>query len=420
VKLAATKRPGAVSLDDVHTTFRDWFGAEYDLAAIDAVMAAVAAERLGGDPLWLLVVAGSGAAKTETVSAAGGAGALITSTITSEGALLSASPKRERSKDATGGLLQRLGPSGVLVIKDVTSILSMDRNSRAGVLAAFREVHDGRWERNVGTDGGKTLTWAGRIVVIGACTTAWDRAHDVIASMGDRFVTIRMNSAEGRLSACYKAMANTGAEATMRGALSTVVGGLLGQVSHATEVHLSPSDREAIAAASDIVCRARTGVEFDYRGDVVDAHDLEMPTRFAKQLVQLMRGGVALGMDRAEALGLALRCARDSMPPLRLAILEDVAANPHTRTRDIRQRLAKPYNTVDRQLKALHMLGVLDCDEMQTTEGGRSVWYYSVNPSIDVAAIRLVPDLLVGREGREEVVHVATHISGTEGIGNEW
>ena len=56
------------------------------------------------------------------------------------------------------------------------------------MLAAVREIHDGRWERNVGTDGGKTLTWTGRIVIVGAVTTAWDTAHEVIAHMGDRFV----------------------------------------------------------------------------------------------------------------------------------------------------------------------------------------------------------------------------------------
>jgi hypothetical protein len=56
------------------------------------------------------------------------------------------------------------------------------------MLAALREVYDGRWERNVGTDGGQTLTWTGRIAVVGAVTTAWDVAHRVVSVMGDRFV----------------------------------------------------------------------------------------------------------------------------------------------------------------------------------------------------------------------------------------
>jgi hypothetical protein len=52
------------------------------------------------------------------------------------------------------------------------SILSADRNVRNGVLAALREIYDGRWQRNVGVDGGRTLTWTGRLTVVGACTSA--------------------------------------------------------------------------------------------------------------------------------------------------------------------------------------------------------------------------------------------------------
>ena len=108
---------------------------------------------------------------------------------------------------------------------------------------------------------------------------------------------------------------------------------------------------------------ARTGVETDYRGDIIDAHAPEMPTRFSKQLTQIMRGGLAIGMSQAEAMALVIRCARNSMPPLRLAILEDIAANPNSRIIDVRRRLQRPRATTDRALQALHVLGLLVCDE---------------------------------------------------------
>ena len=50
-----------------------------------------------------------------------------------------------------------------------------------------------------------------------------------------------------------------------------------------------------------------------------------MPTRFAKQLTQMVRGGVAIGMRRDQAV-VGLRCARDSIPPMRLEILLDLAS----------------------------------------------------------------------------------------------
>jgi hypothetical protein len=380
------------TLARVHGAFRRWLGEDFDLDAINAVLATAAAERLDGDLVWLWLIGGPGVAKTETTQSLIGAGALITSTISSEGALLSGTSRKEATKDATGGLLRRLGARGVLVVKDGTSILAMNRDTRASLLAALREVYDGRWVRNVGTDGGRTMTWEGRIAIIGAVTTAWDRAHDVIASMGDRFVMLRMDSTNGRHAAGRQAMSNTGHEIEMRAHLAETVGAVLRCVGPTDAITVTAEETDRLLAAADVVTRCRTGVDYDYRGDVIDAHAQEMPTRFAKQLQQVMRGACSIGLTRPAALRLALRCARDSMPPLRLAILEDVAVHPHTRTIDVRRRLNKPRTTVDRQLQALHMLGVLDCDEVEDAVRDRSTWYYDVAETIDPAVLR-VPDL---------------------------
>lgn len=388
--------PPQVALGAAHDIFRRWLGDEYDLDALNAVLAAAAVERLTGDPLWLLLVSGSGNAKTETVQALDGVNALVTSTITSDGALLSGAANKDKAKDATGGLLRRIGARGLLVVKDVTSILSMNRDTRATVLAALREIHDGRWERNVGTDGGKTLTWQGRIVIVGAVTTVWDRAHDVIAAMGDRFVLLRMDSTKGRFEAGQRAIKNTGCEATMRRELADAVGAVLAGVTNAL-IDVRDDEARAILEAANVVTLARTGVDSDYRGDVIDAHAPEMPTRFAKQLTQVLRGSIAIGMDRDEALRLTIRCARDSVPPMRLAIIDDVAKHPGSSTKEIRQRLNKPRATVDRQLQALHMLDVLDCVEEETIGFGKAVtiWRYHLATGIapEVLARRTVPDL---------------------------
>lgn len=377
------------TLEQAHATFLRWLGRDYDLDALDAVLATAAVEQLDGDPLWLLVISGSGNAKTETVQALDGIGAEIVSTISSPGALLSATPKREKTKDATGGLLRKVGDRGILVVKDVTSILSMSRDMRAEVLGAVREVYDGRWARNVGTDGGRTLEWTGRLVTIGAVTTAWDRAHDVIASMGDRFVLLRMDSTTGRSAAGRQAIQNTGSEVAMRAELAAAAGGVLRCLRVAPD-GLTEPETEILLAAADLVTTARTGVDFDYRGDVVDAHAPEMPTRFAKQLAQMVRGAVAIGRTRDEAMRLAIRCARDSMPPLRLAIVDDVAANPYSTTADVRKRLGKPRATIDRQLQALQMLGVLEVDETEVEWAGKPAtrWHYRIAAGIEPDALK--------------------------------
>ncbi len=54
---------------------------------------------------------------------------------------------------------------------------------------------------------------------------------------------------------------------------------------------------------------------------------------------------MAIGLDHDAALRLAIRCAHDSIPPLRLQLLTDIAANPMATTSEIRHRLNKPIST---------------------------------------------------------------------------
>ena len=370
----------------VHDVYRRWLGDDYDLQALDVVLSAAAAEALAGDPPWLLVIGGSGAAKTETLMPLTGAAAHVVSTISGEAALLSGTSTKERAKGATGGLLPGIGERGLLVIKDVTSILSMNRDTRALVLAALREIYDGHWSRNVGTDGGKTLTWSGRLVVIGACTTAWDAAHQVIATMGDRFVLVRLEaSAQGRLAAGRQAMRNVSTEVTMRQQLAEAVGKLLGIVSSTGRIQLDDDEIEHILGLADLVTRARTGVERDYQGNPMNAHALEMPTRLAKQLVQLARGGIAIGMTREQAMAVVERCAVDTMPPLRFAVLADVATNGDSFTADVVKRLQLPRKTVDRVLQELQLLSLLRVHDV--SYGSSVRWVYSLEDDVDRASL---------------------------------
>jgi hypothetical protein len=402
----------AHDLAAVRRTFTRWLGADYDLDVLETVLATAAVAQLDGDPVWLLVVSGSGNAKTETVQALAGAGATVTSTITSEGALLSATPKKETAAGASGGLLRKLGHRAVLVIKDVTSILSMNRDARAGVLAALREVYDGRWERNVGTDGGKTLEWEGRLVVVGAVTTAWDTHHGVIAAMGDRFALIRSDSTTGRIAAGRQALRNVGSEEQMRAELATAVGGLLRDL-HAPEP-LTDEETDALLGVADIVTLARTAVEKDFKGDVVDAQAPEMPTRFAKMLGQVVRGAMAIGATRQRGLELALRVARDSMPPLRLACLADVAAHPGTTLTETRERLQRPRTTVDRALQEVHVLGLTEQRQEPAGMSGGSRWHYTLAPGVDETALArlLTRNVTTGTQGHEVEPFPDTDISG--------
>jgi hypothetical protein len=88
-------------------------------------------------------------------------------------------------------------------------------------------------------------------------------------------------------------------------------------------------------------------------------------------------------MQGWEAMKLAVRCARDSVPPLRLAILIDVLVHPSTEMAAVRKRVGKPWHTVKRELEALTMLGLLRCDE----ENGR---VYGLADDFDKTTLRVM------------------------------
>jgi hypothetical protein len=81
------------------------------------------------------------------------------------------------------------------------------------------------------------------------------------------------------------------------------------------------------------------------------------------------------------------------MPPLRLAVIDDVAANPRSTPSDTRRRTGKPWTTIDRAMQALHMLGVLDVEEDEDVIGGKLVtrWRYSLAEGIDPRSLEPNP-----------------------------
>ena len=238
---------------------------------------------------------------------------------------------------------------GVLLLKDFTSIIDMHRESRAEVLAALREVYDGRWDRSVGTEGGRTLTWTGHLGLVAGCTTAIDSAHSVLSIMGTRFLLVRLT---GDPSIAGSAFDHAGEERSMREELRQAVRGLL--------EHLpgQPFDkavvRDPIVALASYVARARSPVDRDQRGDIRLVLDPEAPTRVVKTLAQLWRAGGLLGLNHEDTWEMVRRIGMDSIPKLRRGVLDDLAtcSVPATTT-DVAEAVEHPHQTTRRALEDL-------------------------------------------------------------------
>jgi hypothetical protein len=350
----------AMTIAQVENVYARWLhdGDKVTTRVVHAVY--VANMVLPGDPVWMMLVGGSGQGKTERIAPLAIMPHVeLASTLSGDAALLSATSRRDRAEHAHGGLLRRIGDKGILVIKDFTSILEMDRTARGQVLAALREVYDGRWDREVGTDGGQTLKWAGKCGLLAGTTAAIDRAYGVMNDMGPRSLFLRLPAAKLDKVA-GSALDHMGRESTMRAELAAATAGLLTHLPGRPH-EISGEVRDGLIGLASLVSQARSPVHRDYKGEIELVGDAEAPTRIIKQLGQIWRACGLLGLGQDSSWEVVRRCALDSIPKLRGAVIRYLAQlDAQADTTTIGTGVVHPTRTVRRALEDLAAHGVLN------------------------------------------------------------
>jgi hypothetical protein len=347
------------SIAETLAKFEHWLLLKNHIPVL-AVLGAVAANYLEGDAVWLGVIAPPSSAKTEILNATSALPEVVqTATVTPAG-LLSGTPKKQRDKGAMGGLLRQIGDFGILVLKDFGSVLSMHPETKAETLAALREVYDGSWTRHVGTDGGKTLAWKGKIGLVFAATGVIDSHHSVLGAMGDRFLLSRMAPAEGQAQFA-RSLQHVGATTKqMRKELAEAVARLFaGRRAQARPINASEIER--IGSAISLVVRLRGAIARDRRTNEIDAiYGAEGTARVGLALERLLAGLDTLGVDRAMAMDVVLSVAMDSVPPQRRAAYEYVCKYGTVKTADVAVKLGLPTSTARRVLEDLTAYRLLE------------------------------------------------------------
>lgn len=347
----------------------------------------VVSNQIDGDPVWGLLVGGPSSGKTEPIRTLEGQPNCYQVGYLTEASLLSGTPKKNHGAGARGGLLREIGAFGILMPKDFTSVLSMQRDTRASLLAALREIFDGTWTRNVGTDGGQTLHWAGKVGLLGAVTGAIDSAHQVMATMGERFLLYRMpdtDAGDQGSAALARPIATEG----MRRELQQSVADVLALADPTKTRNLTDTEGELLVAVATLVARGRSAVERDgYTREILNVPAPEAPPRLVLCLRQLLYGLEAIGLETGEALGLVTKTALDSMPQLRRLALEHLAATKTATTGEVAAALDHPTNTTRRALEDITAHGLVRREKVGGSKGdlwelselGRRLWKVCVS-----------------------------------------
>lgn len=383
---------GPKTIAQVEDVYARWLhdGDKVTTRVVHAVY--VANMVLDGDPVWVFLVGGSGQGKTERLAPLSVMPRVeLASTLSGEAALLSATARKDRAEHAHGGLLRRIGQRGLLVVKDFTSILEMDRTARGQVLAALREVYDGRWDREVGAEGGQTLTWQGKCGFLAGCTTAIDRAHSVMNDMGPRSLFVRLTPASpGQIAG--SALDHMGREKQMRDDLAAATAGLLANLT-GTAHEVTPAARSGLIGLASLVSQARSPVHRDWKGEIELIGDPEAPTRIIKQLGQIWRACGVLGLGQPESWEVVRRCALDSIPKLRGAVIRHLAglSEPATTTA-VGIGVVHPTKTVKRALEDLAAHGVVNRESRG--QGLADLWQLSNRAHAWTSAADTWPEML--------------------------
>jgi hypothetical protein len=382
------------SLDQLLATFRERLYLP-DPMPLHGMLAALVANRLPGDPVWLLLVGPPSCGKTELLNTLDHLPGIWRFDVATEAGLMTA------GRDGTlGGVLGEItadGGMGILVVKDLSTILAEGANRRAALFADLRRIYDGEWERRVGKAGGTTLRFEGHVGLLGATTDAIDQLANEIGELGPRMLFLRMpdTDTDEQLQAVSR---NVGHQRDVRATLADTVANFVATLNF-TAPSIEPStDRPELRALAQWATWAHSPVSRNRWGD----HEIEyvprpeIGGRLLASLLQLHAGARLIGLDETTTTELIRTIALDVIPSMRARVLDYLSARPGLRptTRTVADAVGLPTPITSRACEDLAALGIVE--RSAEAQGGEHHWSLTATARTVADRAQLVPEQEAG------------------------
>lgn len=268
--------------------YRQWLEINNPII-LEVLFGAIFANRIGLDPLWLFIVAPPGGSKSEllmSLSDADGIKALTTMT-----------PRTLISGANFGGADPSLIPKldgKVLIIKDFTTILSMNTLARDEIFGTLRDAYDGKIEKYFGN--GVIRNYSARFGIIAGVTPVIETLSSANSVLGERFIKYKIPQL-GKIrtgeSVIERALQNMAKETSMRSGLSQIAREVLSrQVDRKKDLpRMSDKVTRQLRLLAQFTASLRGVVNRDrYTRDIIHKPVQEIGTRLAKQLAALSIG----------------------------------------------------------------------------------------------------------------------------------
>jgi hypothetical protein len=289
-----------------------------------------------GDPLWLLLVNPASTGKTELVQLfrdipeCGWLPEVTENTFLSglqrPSAAGGMAPARDTSllfRWTDPALRHGALPVRVMLVQDLTGVITQRRERRDIIFGQLRQIYDGRFAKSTGM--GDDLMWEGYLGLLGGVTPYYDDVAEINSVLGERFLLYRP-ARHNPLAEAQRAVAANHDIGRHRRLAAVRAASAVRQGRKAmSAVNVPASATNVVTVLATLLARCRTPVSRDSYTRVMRLiPQPEGPARLTRQLAKLLTGITAvraLGMPGAQELAVLAKVARDSMPNVRLAVL---------------------------------------------------------------------------------------------------
>lgn len=342
-----------------------------DLVALRAIIGAYFANIINEARVWLLVVGGSSSGKSEILISLEGLPLVKVTDNLTRPAMISGTSRSQMQSGDPGGLLFEIGNKGILVIPDMSSILSMSSRQMNESVSILRRIYDGSFSYQPGT-GGTARFWHGRLGLIAAVTGVIDFRFSFMSDLGTRFLIIRERTDPLAVFSSAEIIPTEHRRRELAENLRQAVRGLAAGFNKPDELpDITENESSVIRAAAMLTAMARSPVIRNKKGTPLIAPPGEHPHRVRGELTALYRAFLLLGCSVEEGLSDVVRVAVDTIsPPIRSDILMLLHESEPLTTYNIARIISTAETTAGDTLKTLQMLRLVHASERD----GSSLW----------------------------------------------
>jgi len=361
----------SLTIEDIEREVREVYLLK-DVGVIRVIFATIISNRgnLDGDPVWLLLMAGSSSGKTALLQLLDKCGTYIHHIDTLTTNTFASGLKR----DTETSLLHK-AKNGILVFKDFTTLTSMNEEGLREIMGQLRSIFDGSFHKKTGNDA--DVDFEGKIGVIAAGTIEVQRKMRQFSKQGERFVNYIMDVADSK-EIGRRALYNQKGLKTKRESLADIsakfINAKLGKILDSPK-DLPKKIEEKLIELTNFCTLARSPVEMNKKNENIVAfvgNREELP----RVIIQLKSLAIALMViaDEKELSDLSAKIiykvALDSIPVERRIVLRMLALYRDSTTKNMAMKLNYPSDTVRGWLNQVNALKLVD----RQAAGGGDTW----------------------------------------------